>query len=720
MKLNYIHRCILALSAAALLGQSAASAQNEEFRALWVDAWGVGFLDQTQVTQLVQDARNHNFNAIVVQMRRRGDAFYMPQPPNQDPRTTAISASYDALAEIISQAHTGTPRLEVHCWVTTNLIWSNETTPPSQAGHMYNQHPEYLMKNSSGATYIGEGYYADPGHPDAMKWNYNMAVDIVTNYDIDGFHWDYIRYPAQDSGYNDTAIARYNAEFGLTGQPLPSDGQFSSWRRRQVSDFLRWTNADLYAIKPNLIISTAVFANRSDAYTYRFQDWAAWNNDGILDISMPMNYTSNNSTFTSRVDDAYNHQGVRVAYIGQGAYLNTKENTVTQLNYVRNKPMWGTVFYSYRVPNSGTVDRAATFAYVRDNYQPTWADTPALPWKATPNTGIVKGIVTRADTGEIVYNATVSIDAGLGFSQKSCVRGSYAFYDADDGSWTVTASAAGLGQASESVTVIPGQVVTVNLVLPDAAPGGPVEDIVIDNPAAAVAGSWSSGTSSADKYGSDYRFKGQGTGSAYLQYTPEILTAGNYHVYEWHPAGTNRTLGAPHVIAYDGGSDTVLVNQQVNGGLWNFLGTYPFAAGLSGHVRITDGFADGGQVVLADAVAFVYDDQSPPPSTTFVHVESIGMSFVNAPGPWFYTRATVEIRDDVGALVEGATVTGDFSGAITETGVSGVTGSDGKTAITSTEKSRSGTVTFTVTDVTGNAVSYDPNANVQTSATISH
>ena len=46
-----------------------------------------------------------------------------------------------------------------------------------------------------------------------------MATNIVRRYAVDGFHWDYIRYPTTDSGFNPTAIARYNAEFGLTGQP---------------------------------------------------------------------------------------------------------------------------------------------------------------------------------------------------------------------------------------------------------------------------------------------------------------------------------------------------------------------------------------------------------------------------------------------------------------------------------------------------------------------
>ena len=133
-----------------------------------------------------------------------------------------------------------------------------------------------------------------------------------------------------------------------------------------------------------------------------------------------------------------------------------------------------------------------------------------------------------------------------------------------------------------------------------------VADIIIDNGGATVTGTWSSGTSSTDKYGSDYRFKGAGTGTAFLTYKPTIGTAGNYKVYEWHPQGSNRTTSAPHVVTYNGGTTTVLVNQQANGGKWNLVGTYNFAAGTTGTVKITDNFTGSGLSVMADAIKFVY------------------------------------------------------------------------------------------------------------------
>lgn len=438
-------------------------AQTPEYRALWVDAWGPGFLTAYQTTQLIADARRYNFNAIMVQMRRRGDAFYMPQSPNLEPRTSALDPNYDALRDLVTKAHSGSPRIEVHCWVPANLIWSG-TGGPSDARHVINRHPEYLMKNFAGERYLGEGMYLDPGHPEAMRWNYNLALDIVSRYEIDGFHWDYIRYPQQDAGYNDTALARYAAETGITVKPNPASSSFSDWRRKQVTDFLRWANSEMLARKPQLKISAAVFASRSDAFTHRLQDWAAWNREGLIDLCMPMNYTADNAgVFTPRLNDAAVMQGIRWVIMGQGAYLNTKENTLAQLSSIRSKGLRGSVFYSYRTTDSGTVEQAATLEYIRSNFQPAWASPPALPWKA--NQGSVKGYVRRADTGALVTNAVVTLHAASLRNVRTSAYGHYAFFDLAPGSATVSVSLAGFGSARTTRPVTAGIVSAVDLVI---------------------------------------------------------------------------------------------------------------------------------------------------------------------------------------------------------------------------------------------------------------
>jgi uncharacterized protein (DUF1800 family) len=143
------------------------------------------------------------------------------------------------------------------------------------------------------------------------------------------------------------------------------------------------------------------------------------------------------------------------------------------------------------------------------------------------------------------------------------------------------------------------------------APYGPVNsvvgpvDIIIDNLFATTSGSWSTGTSATDKYGSDYRFRSSSNGTASVTFRPTLPVAGDYDVYVWYTQGTNRTIAAPHIVTHTGGSTGVPVNQQVFGGLWNFLGRFNFASGTNGFVRVMSSYPDAEQVVVADAVRFV-------------------------------------------------------------------------------------------------------------------
>ena len=140
-----------------------------------------------------------------------------------------------------------------------------------------------------------------------------------------------------------------------------------------------------------------------------------------------------------------------------------------------------------------------------------------------------------------------------------------------------------------------------------------VSDITIDNTGATVVGTWSTGTSATDKFGSDYRYKGGGTGASYLQYTPNITTAGDYNVYAWYSAGANRTVAAPYTITYNGGTTATTLNQQANGGAWNLVGTFNFALGTAGNVKVNDNYADSANVVIADAIKFSFAAAPTPP-----------------------------------------------------------------------------------------------------------
>ena len=83
----------------------------------------------------------------------------------------------------------------------------------------------------------------------------------------------------------------------------------------------------------------------------------------------------------------------------------------------------------------------------------------------------------------------------------------------------------------------------------------------------------------------------------------QIDSAGDYRVYAWWVTNPENATNAKYAINYDGGGPglgDVIVNQRINGGQWNLLGTYPFAAGTSVRVVVCNEDADG--AVIADAI----------------------------------------------------------------------------------------------------------------------
>lgn len=126
--------------------------------------------------------------------------------------------------------------------------------------------------------------------------------------------------------------------------------------------------------------------------------------------------------------------------------------------------------------------------------------------------------------------------------------------------------------------------------------------IIVDNSAAgfSCSANWSTGTSSTDKYGADYRFRSTSAISDQATWAFTIPTADTYEVYAWWPQGSNRSPTAPYSV--NGGSG-IPMNQQINGGKWNSLGTFSMAAG-SNNVKLSC-WTGAGYVVMADAVRVV-------------------------------------------------------------------------------------------------------------------
>jgi hypothetical protein len=164
--------------------------------------------------------------------------------------------------------------------------------------------------------------------------------------------------------------------------------------------------------------------------------------------------------------------------------------------------------------------------------------------------------------------------------------------------WTGDASGA---RNPLSVTMTTNLAVTAHFV-------SPVADLIVDNPAAALTGTWATESSAPDKYATDYRVASASANSvtAAAKFTPTVSVGGRYDVYVWYPTINRGSGTTPCVISGSDGADTVTVDQTSGSGGWVLLASGKrFAAGTSGYVHINNQ-AGGGRNVAADAVRWVY------------------------------------------------------------------------------------------------------------------
>jgi uncharacterized lipoprotein YddW (UPF0748 family) len=357
-----------------------------ELRAVWVDAFHDGFKTPAQVDELVAWARDANLNALFVQVRRRGDAYYLKsfEPRAEDPD---FAPNFDALQYLIERAHEGPRRLQIHAWLATLPIWYQRDTPPLTPSHPFNLRgtaagpaDTWLMYRDDGAAWAGVGtsgiYYLDPGNPEVQSYTTEVYLNLLRNYDVDGIHLDQIRYYEGDAlrwGYNPASVARFDESFGLdpSNQPAPTDPDWVTWRRDQVTALVRRIYLGAKAIKPNVAVTAAVVTwgkgpqtdddwERQAPYASVLQDWRAWLQEGIVDYLVPMDYYreagEQGAWFDTWTQWQVSHPGKRGVVLGMGSYLNTADGALAQLGRARALGALGVALYSYAVPTADLAD----------------------------------------------------------------------------------------------------------------------------------------------------------------------------------------------------------------------------------------------------------------------------------------------------------------------------------------------------------------------------
>lgn len=606
---------LLSIVLAAMVFQAFA----DEARGFWVPIWSMN--SESKIQDVVTDAHDYNFNQIYAHIRVRGDAYYYPNRQdstysNPEPRSQSYSVSpsdLDALQTLIDYAHAQSPAIEVHAWVVTYNVWSSSTAPAS-GSHVYNDHLSWITEDSSGTTMDPsvdeEGAYLDPGVPGVNEYLKNLSLDIVRNYDVDGLHFDYIRYRAPGFGYDPLAKADFLAQTGLNiSSDSKADAAYKHWRSQQINQFVDETYSLAVAEKPWLAVSSANIAYE-DPRIGKYQSCDYWTDHEKMDVLIPMAYATTVSSFSTKFSRLYNMRNNRQIYAGVQAYDSSAANVIDQISEVRtNYPdADGFVFFAYSslAANSDEIFKALT-----DPGGPfeTYESVPAMSWKPSdtvaPNppasvsvnqdaNGYVvvswdRPAVAADSDRPVSYRVYKSASSPVSeiwenlemvFWDEDFSRATFSWTDAENLSGTMYYKVVAYDdnnlQASTTVSGAP----SVASYIIETGTGG------LNESQSATAGSWveSSSHSAApgctSGIGSDFSYLNPPTVGDTLTFNPDLPSAGNYEVFvtSFDVASAN----APNTkitIVDATGSQTIYrdITQANCGDAWYSLGTYNFA-----------------------------------------------------------------------------------------------------------------------------------------------
>lgn len=132
-------------------------------------------------------------------------------------------------------------------------------------------------------------------------------------------------------------------------------------------------------------------------------------------------------------------------------------------------------------------------------------------------------------------------------------------------------------------------------------------ETIVDNQTSGGFGAsanWATSSYSAQRYAADYRYANPQAVSDAAWFSANIPSAGNYQIYVWYPANSGYNSATPFVVSTSTGSQTVTVNQQINGGTWVSIGTFALNAGGQNVVGVSRWTNTAGYVI-ADAVKIV-------------------------------------------------------------------------------------------------------------------
>ncbi len=258
-----------------------------------------------EVRALLEKARSMNINTLYIETWYYGYTIGYSSVPGV--LHNPANGDYDALEGFCRIAKEY--GIEIHAWVQ-NFCAGLTQQAASEPECLINTLPvsKRLIDRAGNDCYplaTGGFVFLDPYDPENRALVLAVYEELLANYDIDGIHLDYIRFPElngeNDYGYNDDIVNAFKDRSGYKGDLKRVSKEsgvyrdFSAFRREIITSFVGEVYELVMRVKPDAWISVAAYPNTENAKNTIFQDVETWVNNGWIDEVFSMTYSADNA-----------------------------------------------------------------------------------------------------------------------------------------------------------------------------------------------------------------------------------------------------------------------------------------------------------------------------------------------------------------------------------------------------------------------------------------
>lgn len=319
-------------------------------------------------------------NTILFQSRIRSTTAYQSTYEPWDGIFTGKPGKqplYDPLRFAVDECHKR--GMECHAWVVAFPICKVAVAKQLGKQALPTKHPELCQK-------CGDQWMMDPGVPATATYLASICKEIVENYDVDGIHLDYIRYPEKAIPFND---ARTYSQYGKGMEK-------AMWRRKNVDRCVQAIHDAVKSVKPWVKLSCSPVGKYADLPRQSSYGWNArdavsqnaqqWLEKGWMDMLFPMMYFDGNHFYPFLADWKENDYG-RPIVPGLGIYfLNQREKdwpllTIQrQLNVIRQSRLGGYAFFRAKFLLN---NEKGLYDWLKNQFNASQALVPPMTWMQT-------------------------------------------------------------------------------------------------------------------------------------------------------------------------------------------------------------------------------------------------------------------------------------------------------------------------------------------------